>query len=262
MTKNQFLDYLNNPNQLDIQIEQSIVEIVEAYPYFQTAQMLLCKAHQQTENINFESQLRKAAIYSSDRSKLRDLLEVTSKIESLSTDLQTTDANENILEQQIIASAINNSILQEVDTNIPELDELVDTTSINESSNIKDRELQAEKVFNEEEEHSFSEWIKFYGGDESKVILHGKKPVATTKLSENITESESLHALERQQEFFSASKMARLSVQEDDDLVTETLAKIYADQGNIDKAINAYKKLQLKYPEKSSYFASRIKEIE
>jgi len=63
-------------------------------------------------------------------------------------------------------------------------------------------------------------------------------------------------------EFYSAAKMARLSVQENDDLVTETLASIYADQGKYEKAIQAFKKLQLKYPEKSSYFASRIKSIE
>ena len=64
------------------------------------------------------------------------------------------------------------------------------------------------------------------------------------------------------QEFYSASKMAKLSVQEDDDLVTETLANIYAEQGNEEKAIKAFEKLQLKYPEKKVYFAGRIKEIE
>ena len=63
-------------------------------------------------------------------------------------------------------------------------------------------------------------------------------------------------------EFYSASKMAKLSVQEDDDLVTETLASIYADQGNFDKAIKAFEKLQLKYPEKRVYFAGRIKKIQ
>jgi len=52
------------------------------------------------------------------------------------------------------------------------------------------------------------------------------------------------------------------SVSEDEELVTETLANIYFSQKNYDKALSAYKKLSLKYPEKSIYFASRIKEIE
>ncbi|WP_319482357.1 tetratricopeptide repeat protein [uncultured Draconibacterium sp.] len=52
------------------------------------------------------------------------------------------------------------------------------------------------------------------------------------------------------------------SVKEDDELVTETLASIYFQQNNFDKALDAYKKLSLKYPEKSVYFAGRIEEIE
>lgn len=52
------------------------------------------------------------------------------------------------------------------------------------------------------------------------------------------------------------------STAENDDIITETLATIYFQQKNFEKALDAYKKLSLKYPEKSIYFATRIKEIE
>jgi len=52
------------------------------------------------------------------------------------------------------------------------------------------------------------------------------------------------------------------SVSEDSALITETLANIYFQQKNYEKALEAYQKLSLKYPEKSIYFASRIREIE
>ncbi len=55
--------------------------------------------------------------------------------------------------------------------------------------------------------------------------------------------------------------MARKSVQESDELITETLAAIYAQQGNFEKAISFYEKLSLKIPEKSAYFASLIKDL-
>jgi len=36
------------------------------------------------------------------------------------------------------------------------------------------------------------------------------------------------------------------------------LARVYLEQQHFDKAISAYKKLSLKYPEKSSLFADQI----
>jgi len=46
------------------------------------------------------------------------------------------------------------------------------------------------------------------------------------------------------------------------ELMTETLAKVYLEQKKFKKAIQAYKILSLKYPEKSSFFADRIKAVE
>lgn len=45
-------------------------------------------------------------------------------------------------------------------------------------------------------------------------------------------------------------------------VMTETLARIYARQKKYDRAVEAYRILMLKNPKKSSFFADRIKELE
>jgi hypothetical protein len=52
---------------------------------------------------------------------------------------------------------------------------------------------------------------------------------------------------------------AKQGLVEDPSLVTETMAKLYAQQGQIGRARKAYKLLALKYPEKSVYFAAQLK---
>ncbi|MFD0765782.1 hypothetical protein ACFQZI_13040 [Mucilaginibacter lutimaris] len=55
---------------------------------------------------------------------------------------------------------------------------------------------------------------------------------------------------------------AKRSSEDQNDFVTETLARIYCDQMLYHKAIATYKKLILKYPEKKLYFAAQIEQLE
>ncbi len=55
--------------------------------------------------------------------------------------------------------------------------------------------------------------------------------------------------------------ISRPSVTENEEMLSEKLANIYIKQGYYNKAISAYKKLSLKYPEKSDYFAKQIEQL-
>jgi tetratricopeptide (TPR) repeat protein len=63
-------------------------------------------------------------------------------------------------------------------------------------------------------------------------------------------------------EFFTPETAAKKSEHLPENLATETLAKVYLQQGNFQGAIRIYERLMLKFPEKNAYFANLIQQIQ
>lgn len=63
-------------------------------------------------------------------------------------------------------------------------------------------------------------------------------------------------------DFFNPQNMAVNSSIDKEDIVTETLANIYVSQGLYQKALKIYQKLYLVFPEKRTYFAAQIENLE
>ncbi len=62
-------------------------------------------------------------------------------------------------------------------------------------------------------------------------------------------------------EFFNPTASSQKSNLDEEDIVSETLALLYAKQGNMQKAIHIYEKLSLRFSEKSRYFAAQIENL-
>jgi tetratricopeptide (TPR) repeat protein len=56
-------------------------------------------------------------------------------------------------------------------------------------------------------------------------------------------------------------KIIKQSASDEFKMVTETMAKIYAKQGNKEKAIKIYQRLMMDNPKKSVYFANQIEKL-
>ena len=84
-----------------------------------------------------------------------------------------------------------------------------------------------------------------------------KQDKAITELIDTFIKTEP-SITRRQAVFFDPIDASKDSITDEENIVSETLADIYFDQRKFEKAIRIYKKLSLKFPEKSSYFAARI----
>lgn len=62
-------------------------------------------------------------------------------------------------------------------------------------------------------------------------------------------------------EFFTPETAAKKSEHLPEHLATETLAKVYLQQGNTEGAVRIYERLMLKFPEKNAYFADLIQNL-
>ena len=122
------------------------------------------------------------------------------------------------------------------------------------ANNTSTKNLNNQKVFEKSESKTFVNWLEQVNlipidrSNESIIIdkFISKKPKLRAKyIEEPIAIQDDNESLEINKE----------------SLVTETLARLYVEQENYEKAIQTYKILILKFPEKNSYFASAIKKI-
>ena len=104
---------------------------------------------------------------------------------------------------------------------------------------------------NKTEKYSFLDWFDIISDDKPKVDEKFQLIDKFIKSSPKIKISEEYEV------------KSNLKTQQNvkDELITETLAKIYLKQEKFNKAIKAYEILSLKYPKKSSFFADQINDI-
>lgn len=108
---------------------------------------------------------------------------------------------------------------------------------------------------------SFSEWLLHFKtkGEREKEEQQDQKALKTMWQKEKLAA-----ALEEENEEIPETvfEMAVNSITKEDDLASEPLAEIMVKQGKYDKAIDMYRKLSLRNPQKKTYFARKIDELQ
>jgi len=264
MDSNQVIGYMRMPERLKGEVVQDIEQIVADYPYFSVGQALLAIAYQNTNDPRYDSQLKHAAAIMPNRDKLRLFsLIARHRFESEPTTTALPDEftpTDNVFTsmEPVETEEENSNIIREKVFIIPEID-----------LSGSHEELSAEMALLEEKRKSLDELKAIIAArlktlEEEKQQKEKNKPTPK-RLSRKelidkfITENPSI--TRPKAEFYNPISVAQNSIIDQENIVSETLAKIYEKQGYFDKAISIYQKLGLKYPKKSRYFAAQIERI-
>ncbi|MGV0925348.1 hypothetical protein [Empedobacter tilapiae] len=233
------------------------------------------------ENDTEESELRTDHVVDiiSDE-ELNEVAELTNKVveeniykkENLTSENDIENAVKQTSDIEIIESE-SQQIIETIKNNQEEeiIQELSKNTELIEESEPEIVEKKSEVIENNSDDSTFSftDWLKKVPSQsKTQKEIEEEQEIAEReikyKLIDDFLEKNPKIVPMKKTDITPANTSSNFvqNTEEYSDLMTETLAQIYIEQKKYDKAIKAYKILILKYPEKNSLFANRIKEIE
>tara|TARA_B110000238_G_scaffold70356_1_gene77150 strand:- start:1461 stop:2174 length:714 start_codon:yes stop_codon:yes gene_type:complete len=227
-----FTNILENKPLISAEETLALKAVIEEFPYFQSARALYLKGLKNQDSFKYNNELKVTAAYTADRTILFNY------VTSLEADLKN---KEEILPQVI--AKISQEKLRERETDTEEM------------------HLQKPLSFSTTESYSFNEWLQLAA--KKPIVRKNEMPVQEKLLKNNLIDTfiqnnPKITPLEKGRNFTTPIPKNK----QDDALMTETLASVYLAQKKYENAIQAYKILSLKYPEKSGFFADEIKRIQ
>jgi hypothetical protein len=384
MNRNDFHQHLRTGQEIPVLSASELEQLVERYPFFQTAQLLLTKAYLQNGDYRQTDQVQQAALYAGDRSALFELLKIKSNpahtespIEStevkMSTEDEKVEAESLIQKNEVVVESLEAeakdalemsrmadlvmdekplAVAKAIEDQPPLLAPLPSEVSIAEASKpeeisapvnidpidpalsqsilleaiqrsleqeiIEDvrqqrQEAGIEETSSEASLSPFAQWMQQRAKeisfdtnapdlpsgtmpeDVQNWLRTTSEPIKSSieERLEDLSKEESqgliAHGARRMDvpekkdhqkalidrfiqkdpritpgkaADYSISDLAKESLEDDLEFVTETMAQLFVFQGKVDRAKKAYKKLMVLHPEKSVYFATQLKNID
>ena len=297
MTTQDFIQILQQPQTVSNEQTDALSGIIEEFPYFQSARAVYLKGLKNKESFKYNQALKITAAYTTDRSILFDFITSESFNQNEISDyIKQNTAYINNLDVTVEDISVNKSMTfdDDLETHIKATKEIINPDLFQPKIEIKEiasfnkdevetedsKDETPEKVlnigkpldFDKTETHSFNEWLKLTTFtpiernenssekeeeiDDVSEINRDKKFELIDKFIANNPKLEPAKTSGKKQ------NLAKERMIQPEALMTETLARIYVEQKNYKKAIQSYKILSLKYPEKSGFFADQIKAIE
>ena len=222
---NTFLSMIDEYDPNNKVLLEDISNILIQYPNFQLLRVLYLKSIKSQNSKNFDKTLSHASISTYNRELLYEFLD--------------TDIIPNKIEEEPIHDKVNKNIKEK---------------NIVKNDSAKDNNITK----SEPKEMEFYKWFSYI---EINKTLHNSNEVEKKfALIDNFLSNKKRIDPDRNSR--NNEDLSEKSIVSQDELMTETLAKVLMKQKKYDKALEAYQILGLKYPEKNSFFADQIKKIQ
>ncbi len=242
---------IKHPELMDKETLYDLRSLVALYPYYQTARLLMLQNLYILHSPSFDEELRKAAIFFTDRKVIFKLVEAAHyKLRNNDESMQKKYHNAAKIENRTISL----------------IDQFLET--IPEDKEFSGQERQKRKPTPADAAIDYVSYLMETGSEEdnygSSVSNNNSPTMKGQDLIDNFINNEG-GKIELSDAPDSPPPLEGNKTEEkegDEGVFTETLARIYIKQGQYSKALEIIKRLNLNYPKKNVYFADQIRFLE
>ena len=239
-------ELIEHPERMDRDTLYELRSLLALYPYFQTVRLLMLQNLYLLHDPTFDEELRRAAVYVTDRRVLFQMIEAAHyRLRTPSTD-SIKDTKFNAAQGSSRTLSLIDSFLGSIpnddkpvrkkkrkptpaDASVDYVAYLLETEGDDEATSEEIPEMKGQDLID-----------SFINNDKGRFVLN-EKPEYTPELPSPLENEDSAS---------------------DKGYFTETLARIYIKQGRYSKALEIIQRLSLVYPKKNAYFADQIRFLE
>jgi len=235
-------EYINHPERLDKETLYEFRSLLALYPYFQTARLLLLQNLYLLHDPTFDEELRRAAIYITDRKVIFQL------VEAAHYEIRGRRKEEKALSAAESGESRTMSLIENFLDSIP-----------------KDEEDEQQKTPRKPTPADAAvDYVAYLLESEgmTKDEKEDTPPLRGQKLIDNFIRQDTGRIVLNEKPEFTPQVTTEEEKDGEEEYFTETLARIYVKQGRYSKALEIIKRLSLAYPKKNAYFADQIRFLE
>ncbi len=277
MNKQRFLNIVQDHVFADNDEVALFEKMATQYPYSQIIHTLVAKHHHEVKSSDAKASIQKAAIYATDRVVLKKIIESSPKQVVVKEPTSLTSAppiappipQESPEKSERTGVSDINQLRKDLYLHLEELQQSKKPFKVTQSTPTKKKvrkEVFAKtKVKTKKKtivkkktkiEQKPAQRVKKKVENNSKILSQKEQVDLIEKFIKSppkITKNKIKSSVNEDQEDLSVK-----STKIEEDFASENLAKILIKQGNKEKAIDIYKKLIWKFPQKKAYFATQI----